>query len=172
MKRLILTIFLLHFLTTSFGQNADIKSMVDSLKYLKVNSLDCSAGLYWQIIAKGDNAIPFLIDKLTDTNSTNIKSSCKTTKLNVAEISYEALTEIAEFPMYVMTHIQFDVIHNGCWSFYNYLYNDGNKKEFQKLVREWYLKEKKHYKAKTISKKKLTACQKKFKITKYYEWKN
>ena len=92
MKKLVLIIFTLHFLTISYGQNAEIKSMIDSLKYLKSDSLDCSADLYWRIIAKGNDVIPFLIDKLTDTTSTNIKSDCKKIKLNVVEVSYEALS--------------------------------------------------------------------------------
>lgn len=170
MKRLIAITFFLHSLTLSFGQNADIKTMVDSLQYLKADTLDCSADLYWRIIGKGDKAIPYLINKLTDTSSTNIKSPCKKSNLNVGEISYSAMTEIAYFPMYLMTHIQFDVIHNDCWNFYDYFYKDENKKEFQKMVQDWYLKEKKNYKVKTISKKKLSDCQKKYKITKYYDW--
>lgn len=170
MKRLFGTIFFLNYLTFSFGQNAEIEKMVDSLHYLKANSLNCSADLYWRIISKGEKAIPFLIAKLTDTSSTNINSACKRTKLNVAEISYEALTEIAYFPMYLMTHIQFDVIHNECWNFYDYFYKDENKKQFQKMVNDWYTKEKKNYKAKTISKKKLSDCQRKYNITRYYDW--
>jgi hypothetical protein len=69
MKRLTATIFFIHCMAVSFGQNGAIKSMVDSLQYLKVDTLDCSADLYWRIIAKGDKAIPFLIEKLTDTAS-------------------------------------------------------------------------------------------------------
>src|SRR5690606_1863821 len=138
MKRLIAVTFFLHSLTLSFGQNADIKAMVDSLQYLKADTLDCSADLYWRIIANGDKAIPLLIDKLTDTSSTNINSHCKKARLNVSEISYEALTEIAYFPMYLVTHMQFDIIHNDCWNFYNYFYKNENKKEFQKMVKDWY----------------------------------
>jgi hypothetical protein len=170
MKRLTAITLFLHSLTLSFGQNAGIKTMVDSLQYLNPHTLNCSADLYWRIIAKGDKVIPFLIDKLTDITSTSISSPCKKTKLNVAEISYEALTEIAYFPMYLMTGIQFDIIHNDCWNFYDYFYKNENKKEFQKMVQDWYLKEKKNYKVKFISKKKLSDCKKKYKITKYYDW--
>jgi hypothetical protein len=172
MNKNTLIIFLLHFSSISFGQNTVIKSMIDSLQYINANSLDCSADLYWRIISNGENSIPFLIDKLTDTSSTNIISVCKKTKLNVAEVSYEALTEIGEFPMYLMTHIQFDYFeNNGCWSFYTYFYNDRNKKEFKNLVSNWYLKEKNKYKSKRISKNKLSECQKKYGITKFYKWK-
>jgi hypothetical protein len=98
MKKIIATIFMFHCLTVSFGQSSVIKSMVDSLQYLKVDTLDCNASLYWRIVAKGDKAIPFLIDKLNDTTPTKISNSCKATKLNVGEVSYFALQQIAFFP--------------------------------------------------------------------------
>ena len=96
MKRLVATIFLLYNVSRSFGQVADIKSMVDSLQFLKATSLDCEADLFWRIIAKSDKAIPFLINKLNDTTETNISYKCKATKLNVGEVAYFALQEIAK----------------------------------------------------------------------------
>ncbi|MCE3282840.1 MAG: hypothetical protein K0Q66_1577, partial [Chitinophagaceae bacterium] len=130
-----------------------------------------SAYLYLRIIANRYKSSPLLIEKLNDTNSTNIKSPCKTTRLNVAEVSYAALDEISSLPIFLITRIQFDVIHNECWNFYDYFYNNKNKKEFQRMVRDWYSKEKNNYKPKTISKKKQTDCQRKYKITKYWDWK-
>jgi hypothetical protein len=145
--------------------------MVDSLKFLKGTTIDCSTDLYWRIIATGDKAIPFLIEKLNDTHPTNFKSGCKKTNLNVAEVAYAALTHIMYMPMYVMTHIQFDVIRDGCWSFYECFYNDINKIAFQKMVRDWYAKEKKNYRLKRIPKSEFNDCYKKFKIKKYLIWK-
>ena len=52
MKKRIATFFLIHILTFSFGQNSDVKLLVDSLKYLKTDTLDCNATLYWEIISK------------------------------------------------------------------------------------------------------------------------
>ncbi len=118
MKKFIATFSFLHILTFSFGQNTDVKLLVDSLQYLKSGTLDCNATLYWKIISNGEKAIPFLIDKLSDTTQTNVSQSCETTKLNVGEIAYFALQQIAFFPPFVITHTQFDVIYgNGCWSF-------------------------------------------------------
>ena len=171
MKRLLAIILFLHTLTSSFGQNVDIKSMVDSLEYLKTDTLDCTADLYWRIVSKGEKAIPFLIDKLSDTTQTNISHNCKATKLNVGEVAYFALQQIAFFPAFVITNIQFDVIYgNGCWSFFDYFFDNNNKNHYQSLVRLWYNSNKTKFKSLKIPKNKMTACQKRFSIDKYLMW--
>lgn len=177
MKRLIVIIFFLHQLTLSHGQDTEIKLMVDSLQYLKTDTLDCKADLYWRIVSKGDKAIPFLIKKLTDTTQTNIKFHCKKTRLNVGEVAQFALTEIANFPAFAVTKMQFDVViidektGQGCWSFYDFLFINANKLQYQKDVKTWYEKEKLEYKAEKISKDKITACQKLYGIDTYFRWK-
>ena len=156
----------------SFAQNSDLKSMVDSLEFIKTDTLNCNADLYWRVIVKGKAAIPFLIEKLSDTTPTNIKFHCKKTRLNVGEVAHFALTQIAEFPIYVITKIQFDVFTDrGCWTFYEYLFNNANKTEYRKSVQEWYDKQKGKYKPKRISKKDRSACQKLFGVNTYYHWK-
>jgi hypothetical protein len=167
MKRLIATILVLHILTLSFGQNAGIKSLVDSLQYLKADTLDCKADLYWRIIAKGKNAIPSLIDKLSDTTQTNVSYRCKGIKLNVGEVAYFALREIAFFPTFDITRIQFDYFdENDCWSFFPYLFNNENKKEYQRMVNRWYNQNK--TKLKKIVKSNQTQCHKQFRISTYF----
>ncbi|UAY50897.1 hypothetical protein [Ferruginibacter albus] len=171
MKKLIATAVFIHCLTFSFGQNAVIKAMVDSLQYLKAGTLDCKADLYWRIIAKGSKAIPFLIDKLNDTTSTNISHKCKATKLNVGEVSYFALQEIGDFPAFVITHIQFDVsLENGCWVFFDYFFDNANKTRYKQLVNTWYKKNKPKFKVQKILKKDQTDCQKRYKINTYLNW--
>ena|SRR5258705_10929407 len=145
--------------------------MVDSLKYLKHDTLDCKADLYWRIVAQGDKAIPFLIDKLNDTTQTNVSFHCKQSKLSVGELSYFALNQIGDFPAFTITHIQFDEIdNNGCWSFYEYFFNNDNKPSYQRLVREWFNNNGKKFKVQKISKKKQTNCQKQFNIHTHYRW--
>ena len=146
--------------------------MVDSLKFIKADTFNCEADLYWRIIAKGKAAVPFLIEKLADTTPTKIKYNCKKTKLNVGEVAHFALTQIAEFPAYVVTKIQFDVfIDGGCWIFYEYLFNNANKAAYGKSVQEGYDKQKVKYKPTRISKKDRSACQKLFGIDTFYRWK-
>jgi hypothetical protein len=171
MKRLIVNLLLFHSLTLSFGQNTDIKLMVDSLQFLKADSLNCKADLYWRIVSRGEKAIPFLIDKLNDTTLTNITHNCKASKLNVGEVGYFALQQIAFFPAFVITHIEFDVIYgNGCWSFFDYFFNNSNKKHYQDLVRQWYNDNKTKFKPQKISKKNQTTCQKQFHIDTFLMW--
>ena len=145
--------------------------MADSLKFIEADTFNCNADLYWRIIAKGKAAIPFLIEKLSDTTPTNIKYRCKKTRLNVGDVAHFALTEIAEFPIFLVTKIQFDVIAQDCWSFYDYLFVNANKNEYQKKVQEWYDKQKLNYKSKKTSRKDQTECQKLFDINTFHRWK-
>jgi hypothetical protein len=175
MKKSVVTIFFSFLLTFSFGQTASISSMVDSLQYLKTDTLDSSADLYWRIIAQGEKAIPFLIDKLTDTTATDVKFHCKQNRLNVGEVAQFALTEIASFPAFLVTKMQFDVVvidktGEGCWSFYDFFFINSNKHHYQQCVREWYNKEKPKYKAEKILRSAQTECQKKYGIDTYYQW--
>jgi hypothetical protein len=176
MKKIILANLLLLSVLPSHGQKVDIKAMVDSLQFIKTDTFNCNADIYWRIVAEGQKAIPFLIDKLTDTTQTKIKYHCKKTSLNVGEVAHFALTEIANFPAFLVTHIQFDVITidertgKGCWSFYDFLFINSNKPRYQKSVREWYIKERAKYKVENISKTKQTECQKQYGINTYYQW--
>jgi hypothetical protein len=134
-------------------------SLISLLPNMKSDSLDCSADIYWRIIKRGKESIPLLIESLTDTTMTNVYNHCKNDKLNVGEVSYFALEEIAEFPAFVVTQIQFDVIDgHGCWNFFYYLFDNKNKKEYQKKVRDFYASNKYIY-AK-FSTKELNDCRK------------
>jgi hypothetical protein len=176
MKKLATTTVLVFSLILSHGQKVDIKAMVDSLQFIKVDTFNCNADLYWRIVARGKEAIPYLIDKLTDTAQTNIKYHCKKTRLNVGEVAQFALVAIADFPAFLVTHIQFDVViidentGQSCWSFYDFLFRNSNKPRYQKSVREWYDKEILKYKVDEIPKTKQTECQKQYGIDKYYRW--
>lgn len=172
MKKLFITIAVFNITILLHGQNPAVKAMIDSLKYLQADTLDCSADLYWRIIAQGDKAIPFLIDKLTDITKTNIRFRCKSSTLNVGEVAYFALTEIADFPAFSVTHIQFDVFNiKRCWNFYDFLFNNANKRWYKTVVLSWYNKEKQNYKPERIALKNQSACQKVFGVTTYYKWK-
>ncbi len=144
-------------------------SLISQLTNMKTDTLNCSAEVYWKIIKRGKESIPLLIESLTDTTKTNIYDQCKKSNLNVGEVSYFALEEIAEFPAFVVTHIQFDVISEGCWSFYDYLYDNKNKPEYQKMARSFY--QTNTYKYEEFKKSELTDCYKKYKILGKYKWK-
>jgi hypothetical protein len=69
MKKWIVVAFAVLTMTKLPAQPINIQSLVDSLQYMQSDTLDCSADIYWRIIAQGDKAIRYLIEKLTDTKS-------------------------------------------------------------------------------------------------------
>ena len=79
------------------------------------------------------------------------------------------MDEIAEFPAFSVTHIQFDVIDNNCWNFYEYLFDNKNKKEFQQNVRSFYLSNTFEYEA--YNQSELTECATKYAILGKYKLK-
>lgn len=148
-------------------------SLIAELANMTTDTLDCNAETYWKIIGKGKPYIPLLIESLTDTTPTNIYHGCKKGNLNIGELSYFALEEIADFPAFVVTQIQFDVIsiEDGwsCWSFYDYLFNDQNKKEYQTKVKSFY--EKSEFEFVEYPDSLITECMKAYSIKGKLEWK-
>src|SRR5262249_20820482 len=106
----------------------------------------------------------------SDTVVTNIRWHCKKGKLNVAEIACFALDEIIFFPRAVITKMQFDLIIDGCWTFYDYFFENKNKAGFQKTLKEWYSLNAKKYRPITIPGNKLSTCKLKYNINIYYDW--
>lgn len=156
------------------NHSADFKksndSLISQLPNMTSDSLDCNADIYWRIIKRGQASIPLLIESLSDTTMTNVYDHCKKGKLNVAEVSYFALEELAEFPAFVVTQIQFDVIdEHGCWSFFDYFFDNKNKIAYQTKVRDFYNTNK--YVYVKFDAKDLTTCHKKYKIEGKLKWK-
>ena len=138
-------------------------SLISLLPKMKAESLDCNADIYWRIICRGQSSIPLLIESLTDTTSTNVYNHCKNGKLNVAEVSYFALEELAEFPAFLVTQIQYDVYdENGCWSFFDDFFDNSTKKSYQKKIMEFYNSN--NYVFVKFNNEELNACRKKYKI--------
>lgn len=176
-KLLLLSCLCLHSVVV-FSQTNTLGKLTDSLQYITGDSIGCESDISWRIVAQGEPAIPYLIDKLTDTTLTPVKHHCKSTPLNVGELAYFALIEIADFPAFAVTHIQFDVFTidestgKYCWTFYDFLFLNRNKALYQKNMRDWYAREKKQYKKIVIPSGKRTGCQKKYGIASYYRWRN
>ncbi len=155
-------------LRTDFTISKD--SLISLLPNMKAENLDCSADIYWRIIQRGQSSIPLLIESLTDTTMTAVYDPCKKGNLNVGEVAYFALAELAEFPAYAVMQIQFDVIdENGCWSFFDFLFDNHNKKEYQKKVREFYAS--KTFVFNSFDANELDECRKKYHITGKLQWK-
>ena len=147
-------------------------SLISMLPTMKSDKFDCTADIYWKIIHRGKTSIPMLIESLTDTTMTNMYDDCKPGKLNIGEVSYFALQEIAEFPAFLVTHIQFDLVVNGCWNFYSYLFDNRNKKDYQKMVRDFYnAYNTSKYVFVKYDKKELNECYRLYKIEGKLRWK-
>jgi hypothetical protein len=101
---------------------------------------------------------------------TNIYNNCKRGKLNIGEASYFALQEIAEFPAFLVTNIQFDLIANGCWNFYEYLFDNRNKKDYQKMVSSFYYTNTNKYVFVKYKQKELNKCYRLYKIEGKLKW--
>lgn len=139
-------------------------SLISLLPKMKAESLDCNADIYWRIISRGQSSIPLLIESLTDTTLTNVYNHCKKGRLNVAEVSYFALEELAEFPAFLVTQIQYDVYdENGCWSFFDDFFDNSTKKSYQKKIMEFYNSN--NYVFVKFNNEELNECRKKYKIS-------
>ena len=148
-------------------------SLATLLRKMSAERLDSNASAYWHIIQQGERMIPVLLACLTDTSPTSIYDDCKKGKLNVGEVSYFALEELAEFPTYLITQTQYDLFENGCWDFYTYLYNDKNKGEYQKKATDFYTTYRKtNFQFQKYTAKELTASRKLYKIEGRLIWKN
>jgi hypothetical protein len=146
-------------------------SLITALTEMKAEKLDCSAEAYWKIIQQGEEAIPVLIECLTDNSPTAVYNACKKGKLTAGEVCYFALEELADFPTAAITQHQFDLVINDCWSFYDYLFDGKNKNDYQKKVRNFYNTNRNtRYKFKAFTKKELTPCRKMYKIEGRLVW--
>lgn len=154
--------------TDTFSQLAITRekdSLIAALREMKAEKLDCSAEAYWKIIQQGEKMIPLLLECLTVTRPTTIYNDCKKGKLNVGEVCYFALEELADFPAFLVTQTQYDLIENDCWNFYTYLFNDKNKSEYQRKARKFYSAYRKtNYQYKKFSKKEMTPAERCIKL--------
>jgi hypothetical protein len=159
MKHLIKLFFSALFILTTingFGQTDQLKSKVDSLKYLSVNPFHCNS-VTWRIIANKKDAIQPLIDKLDDTTITSAKDKCKATNLTVGDIAYLTLEKILSLPFFAVTGMQCDVIENGCQlGIFEYIEN--NKVKFKGQVQAYYDKKKSTLKWRQLDSNHLTPC--------------
>lgn len=106
--------------------------LISLLPKMPATKLDCSASVYWEIVAKGETYIPQLIEALTDTTLTNINRDCNDGKLSISDLSYFALEEIIELPHSIIFLQNCTPDLNTCHtSSYNKLFIPERKHEIQ-----------------------------------------
>jgi hypothetical protein len=100
----------------------------------------CGSKIFWKVVQQKDTIIPFLIDGLTDTTTTEAYVPNFGGQYAVGDIAYFALNEIInEVPTFELLGVAFDSQGCGFCSYWNYLRNDiANRKRFQNRVRNWY----------------------------------
>lgn len=145
-------------------------SLISQLPRMQTTHLDCAADVYWKIIKRGKASIDPLIESLTDTTETTIYDPCKKGRLTIGEVAYFALEEIAEFPAFAVTNIQFDYYNGDCWSFFEYFFDHSNKHDYQNKVSTFYQSNQFTYSK--FKKSELTACHLQYEIEGKYRWQN
>ncbi len=152
------------------GNKATIDSLILALPTMETDSLDCSAEAYWKTIAFGFEALPSLIENLDNTTPTNIRHKCKDENLNIGEVAYFAIKEIAEFPEFLVTKIRYDFfVDNGCWVFYYDLFSEEYKSYYKQRAKEFY--DTKKFKYVKFKKSQISNCQLKHGITGFWRLK-
>jgi len=100
---------------------------------------NCSNPVLYEIISKGKPIIPYLINKMTDTEVLEERHvPFLPFEYTVADLAYVAIREmIADIPTYELLGVPFNEECGWC-SYWYHLGNKKNRKKFQKAVRKWY----------------------------------
>ena len=148
---------------SNFNKSKD--SLIALLSNETFTTLDSSNNVYWEIIKRGEQYIPLLIESLVDTTQTKIFSSIKKYYLTIGEVSYFALEEIAEFPAYLVAENFNENIDLTCGysNILNYVFVNENKVKYQFLLRRFYLTH--FFTYKEFKKDEMTPERTKFNIT-------
>jgi hypothetical protein len=127
----------------------EVIKQMDSLKFVNEMPYICETGicgdnLYWEAVVIGKNNIELLIDKLDDTTSTTANVVLFGGNYTVADIAFDALTEIIrDIPIFELLGVPFDKEGCGYCSYWQYLNKDFlNRQKFKRAVRSWYHKNK------------------------------
>ena len=90
---------------------------------------------YHEILALDTLALPYLLDKISDTTQTSIRIPCAVHELKIGDVAFALLNDIVFIPFHLVTGSQWDSY--GCDSLpdggWDYLYQDREK--FQKELK-------------------------------------
>jgi hypothetical protein len=127
----------------------EVVKQIDSLKFVKEMLYICETGicgdkLYWEAVSIGRSNIELLIDKLDDTTSTTANVVLFGGNYTVADIAFDALTEIIHnIPTFDLLGVPFDKDGCGYCSYWQHLNKDfANRQKFKETVKNWYHKNK------------------------------
>lgn len=152
-----ITLFCFVSTVTVFGQTVNIRSQIDSLKYVQGDIFACRA-VAWRIIVHKEEAIQYLIDKIADTTMTQARYLNKDNDLRVGDLAYLTLEKIVSLPLARITGMQFCVIEGGGYQRGTFEYIEANRQRFREQVQAYYDGKKGKLKWKQIDSNHLTAC--------------
>lgn len=148
-----LNVFLLIIFLPAYGfSQSYAKQQADSMKYISKMPYLCGMGIesgcatqtFWNLVMLKQEAIPVLLDRLTDSTTTSAGVSVFGFNYTVADIAYSALQEIVHgIPTLLLMGI--DPAKSTCpfCDYWEYLRADyRNRLKFQKAVKNWYKKAK------------------------------
>ncbi|MCI5055494.1 MAG: hypothetical protein MRY83_05250 [Flavobacteriales bacterium] len=99
--------------------------------------MPCEATPYWQIASKGMEAIPLLVQRLSDQTKTKIYHECKGENLNINELSYLITSEIFDLPLAAITQSQYCVV-DSCSPYRNFEFANQEPSKFQNQLVEFF----------------------------------
>ncbi|RYG18389.1 MAG: hypothetical protein EOO07_09050 [Chitinophagaceae bacterium] len=116
MKKLLLSILSLYSLS-AFSQD---KTLLDQIKFNQIQEINYELSsrtnkpiyqdtAFNYFLKQSENAIPFLIDKITDTNLTTIRRKTSGGFYKKGDLAIILLSNIEFIPYYSITGIQFDI---------------------------------------------------------------
>ncbi len=102
--------------------------------------LGCGDEYFWELVKQQDDAIPFLIELLTDTTPTAAKVIFHGGHYTVAYVAFTVLQElIKDIPTFDLLGVEFDREGCGYCAYWRHLRRDhANRVSFQRAMRAWY----------------------------------
>lgn len=131
----------------------------------------CGDSLFWQIVQKGKDAIPYLILKTQDGEKTGIQIPCTTDTLSVGAIAFIMLDKIMHIPYYTVYNVQWDSYTQNCAFGYpeGLLEFVSNSPNFAYLgLLKWYYERSDEIIEEPIPSSLKTACQTQYQIQHWY----
>jgi len=127
------------------AQNTKLIEKADNLKFIKAmpyNPQLSGDSIYWVVIIEGLDIVPYLIEKLDDTTSTEAIVPNFGGQYAVADIAYEAIsTIIHEIPIKeIIETSDSSKQTGGYWFYWNYVNESiSNRIKLKEFVNDWYL---------------------------------
>ena len=100
----------------------------------------CGDDKFWKVVKLKHEAIPYLIQKLTDSTTTGVSVPNFGYYYTTADIAYTALQEIIHgIPTFELLGVEFDEEGCGYCSYWQHLNKDyNNRKKFKEAVLKWF----------------------------------